>query len=95
MSDIPKSVPAKYMERIRHWDDEREIGNSLIVSLNNGWYWAGIDPFPGNHVAGFDTVRDVVNALRSTAPCNCDECKRSLANRVKIWKPWARLTKFT
>lgn len=82
MSDIPKSVPAKYRERIMHWDDERAIGNSLIVSLSDGWHWAGIDPTPGNHVEGFDNVRDVVNALRSTAPCRCDECKAAIEKGV-------------
>lgn len=77
--DIPKSVPKKYRIRIAHWDDERGIGNSLIVSLKDGWHWAGINPTPGNHVEGFDTVKEVVDELRNTKPCECETCRKALA----------------
>lgn len=78
---IPKSVPKKLRERIQFWDDERGLGNSLIVTLEHGWHWAGIDPYPGMHVAGFDTVSEVITELRATASCNCRECVEELKKR--------------
>lgn len=76
MSGIPKSVPKKYAARVEHWDDERSQGNSLIVSLKDGWYWKAEDV--GVHVRGFDTVKEVIADLRDTAPCHCDECAKAL-----------------
>ena len=35
--------------RIEHWDDERKIGNSLIVTLRNGW---AFDPREREHGDG-------------------------------------------
>lgn len=75
MSSIPKSVPNKYRERIAHWDDEREIGNSLIVSLKDGWRF----PAAECHTEGFDTVRDAIEGLRETQPCDCATCLKALA----------------
>lgn len=77
---IPKSVPVKYRNRIQHWDDERGIGNSLIVSLADGWHWAGIDHYPGNHVEGFDTVAEVIYQLRQTRACDCSDCRLALSS---------------
>lgn len=72
MQNIPKSISAKYRSRIQAWDDEREMGNSLIVSLNPGWYW--MQENEGVHVRGFDTVSEAKSDLRDTAPCKCKEC---------------------
>lgn len=73
MENLPKSVPAKYRERIQHWDDERDIGNSIIVSLNKGFEF-GIDSFECRHVEGFDNVKDAVAGIRNSKPCACADC---------------------
>lgn len=77
---IPKSIPAKYRHRIEHWDDERGIGGALIVSLRDGWHWASIDPIPGLHVAGFDTITGALYHLRDTQPCSCDDCALTVSS---------------
>lgn len=38
---------------VMHVDDEREIGNSIIVTLKDGWFFSND---PGCGVQGFDTV---------------------------------------
>ena len=64
----------KYMHKVQHWDDERSIGNSLIVSLKDGWEF-GMDPFEKCHVEGFDTVSEARTGIRGAIPCECDICK--------------------
>ncbi len=73
--NLPKSVPKKFHQRIEHWDDEREGGNSLIVTLKDGWRF----PVAEGHVQGFDTVREAVNGLRESEPCECGDCRKALA----------------
>jgi hypothetical protein len=58
--------------RILHWDDERSIGNSLIVTLAGGWKFSA-DPLSNEHVRGFDTVKEAMAEVRSAIPCDC--CK--------------------
>jgi hypothetical protein len=72
---IPSYIPKKYQARISHCDDERACGNSLIASLANGWHWAGIYPLGAMHVAGFDTVKEVLAELWDTTKCECPECQ--------------------
>ena len=55
------------------WDDERSIGNSLIVTLKYGWCFE-----PETHVMGFDTVKDAKEAVRDAKPCRCEECVEEL-----------------
>ncbi len=43
------------LPHVMHVDDERKIGNSLIVTLKEGWYFVNE---PGCGVRGFDTVAD-------------------------------------
>lgn len=43
------------LDHIMHVDDERELGNSIIVTLAEGWFFAD-EPDCG--VQGFDTVTD-------------------------------------
>ena len=69
---VPQSVPTKYAARVEHWDDERAIGNSLIVMLKDGWHWP--QDSEGCHTYGFDTVAEAVRGLRKTAPCHCGDC---------------------
>ena len=68
-----RGIAKKYAARVEHWDDERSIGNSLIVTLKPGWYW--LDEGPGCHVRGFDTVAEAKSELRDTVPCLCQECR--------------------
>jgi hypothetical protein len=70
---IPKSVPKKLAVRVLHWDDERSFGNSLIVSLKNGWRFIATEC----HTAGFDTVREAVEGLHDTVPCACVDCAKA------------------
>lgn len=70
MPDIPISVPKKLAERVLFWDDERSIGNSLIVSLKPGWRFINTEC----HTCGEDNVKAMTAQLRATTPCDCDEC---------------------
>lgn len=54
MSKVLNSLLAKPW--IAYIDDERAEGNSIIVSLAKGWYFAD-EPDCG--VRGFDSVREV------------------------------------
>lgn len=58
-------------KKIEHWDDERSIGNSLIVTLVKGWRFEE----RGEHVRGFDTAKDAMAEVRAAVPCDCTECK--------------------
>lgn len=81
MTNIAKSVPLKLRAYIMHWDDERSLGNSLIISLNHGRKFTN-DPFNDSHVLGFDTVKEVVDELRRTVKCECKECLTGLAEEL-------------
>ena len=58
-------------KKIEHWDDERSIDNSLIVTLVKGWRFEE----RGEHVRGFDTVKDAMAEVRAAQPCDCPVCK--------------------
>jgi hypothetical protein len=58
-------------KKIEYWDDEREIGNSLIVTLMKGWRFEEC----GEHVRGFDTKREAMAEVRAAKPCDCEQCK--------------------
>lgn len=60
----------KRHKKIEHWDDERSIGNSIIVTLEKGFRFSE----PGDHVRGFDTVKDAMREVRAAAKCGCAEC---------------------
>lgn len=53
-----------HSKRVRHIDDERAEGNSIIVTLQKHWYWAD-EPDCG--VRGFDTLKDLKQGLKA---CN-------------------------
>jgi hypothetical protein len=61
-------------KRIEHWDDERSLGNSLIVTLIPGWKFSD-DPLMNEHVRGFDTVDEAMAEVRSAISCNCLQCR--------------------
>lgn len=56
--------------KIEHWDDERGIGNSLIVTLKKGWRFED----RGEHVRGFDTKKEAMQEVMAAQPCGCAEC---------------------
>jgi hypothetical protein len=66
---LPKTVQ-KYASKIMHWDDEREHGNSLIITLEYGWCFDE----KGLHCFGVDTVKDAVRDLKTVMPCDCARC---------------------
>lgn len=59
-------------KKVMFWDDERSIGNSLIVTLNKGWRFEE----RGEHVRGFDTVREAKQEVRGSQPCDCSDCTK-------------------
>lgn len=63
---------------IESWDDERAIGNSLIVTLAYGY---SFDPNSHEGVRGFDTVKEArhATALRRIHKCRCEECLDNLS----------------
>jgi len=47
--------------RVEHADDERASGNSLIITLRQGWsFEPGID----NRVSGADTIAEALQMVR-------------------------------
>jgi hypothetical protein len=59
------------LKKIEYWDDERSIGNSLIVTLKTGWRFKE----RAEHVRGFDTKREALAEVRSAVRCDCEQCK--------------------
>ena len=58
---------------IQHWDDERSIGNGIIVMLKYGW---AFEPTGGEHTRGFDTITEArkATAKKQLHRCTCKEC---------------------
>ena len=61
----------KRSAKVEHWDDERDAGNGIIVTLNWGW---GFDR--QEHVRGFDTVMEAKQGVRGAIRCDCAECQK-------------------
>lgn len=61
MSTI-KSLMNVHSKRIAHIDDERNIGNNIIVTLNKHWYWADE---VNCGVRGFDTITELKEGVKS------------------------------
>lgn len=59
---------------IEFWDDEREIGNGVIVTLNYGYSFEPMNEHEG--VRGFDTLAEArhATAKRRVFSCACVEC---------------------
>lgn len=49
-------------ERVEIVDDERSMGNSIIVTLRQGWTFS---PGEDNRVSGEDTVRDALAMVKA------------------------------
>lgn len=59
--------------KIESWDDERGIGNSLIVTLKPGWRFEDL----AEHVRGFDTKSEAMAEVRAAKPCSCAQCTQA------------------
>lgn len=71
----PHYLPSKHKRMVEHWDDERKAGNSLIVTLKDGFYWGLGDE--GEHVRGFDTIREAMDEFVTVKRCYCKSCKKA------------------
>jgi histidine ammonia-lyase len=49
-------------QRVEHVDDERSIGNSIIVTLKQGW---SLDPRQDERVFGADTIKEALDQVRA------------------------------
>lgn len=68
----------KLPKHIRYWDDERGIGNGILVTLTGRCfepYDVGGDGCP-RHVQGFETVTEARagSSIKATFPCLCSLC---------------------
>lgn len=59
--------------RVLAYDDERDIGNGIIVTLRHGWRFDYSDV---SHVQGFDTPKEAKQAIREAIKCSCKDCTR-------------------
>lgn len=57
-----QSLKSIHCKRVSHIDDERNIGNNIIVTLRPCWYWAD-EPDCG--VRGFDTLKELKEGVKS------------------------------
>ena len=53
---------------IAHIDDERDIGNSIIVTLKSGWKFKDGEQ---EGVRGYDTMKDL---RQDTSKANVEQC---------------------
>lgn len=51
-----------HAKRVAHIDDERDIGNSIIVTLHKHYYFADE---PGCGVRGFDTLKELKEGIKA------------------------------
>lgn len=51
--------------RVEIIDDERSIGNGIIITLRQGW---SFDQMADSRVAGEDTLKDALNLLTRAKP---------------------------
>ena len=61
-------------KKVMFVDDEREIGNYIIVTLNYGWRFPDGE-YSAEHVRSFDTVKEVRDGVNKAVLCECAECK--------------------
>jgi hypothetical protein len=57
-----KSLEMFHGKRVAHIDDERELGNSIIVTLHQHYYFADE---PGCGVRGFDTLKELKEGIKA------------------------------
>jgi len=66
---------------IQHWDDERNLDNGIIVTLNRGF---SFEPFEHLGVKGFDTAVEAKEEtkLKNVYRCDCPTCKVAREERA-------------
>ena len=52
-------------ERVELVDDERGLGNGIIVTMKEGWT---MDPIQDNRVFGADTIKEALETVRMARP---------------------------
>lgn len=64
----------KTPKHIQHWDDERSIGNGIIVTLRFGFSFENKRHLG---VKGFDSIRDAIlgTRIKHIYVCDCLQCK--------------------
>ena len=72
----PKRLPKKFHSRVMHWDDERNIGNYILITLDHGWRTEGTDINPNHTICAY-TIKEGVEYVRDAVSCNCKECKEN------------------
>lgn len=73
-------VPRRYRNpKIQFWNDEREAGNGLVVTLHHGFTFD-----EGSHlmVKQFDTIMAAVEAVRDAVGCTCADCAAMVAKQA-------------
>ena len=68
---IPKTLH-RYIETA---DDERSLGNGIIITLRGRAFQDANTQDP-LHVAGFDTWREAAAAIRGADECHCGQCRK-------------------
>lgn len=58
----PRARPGPRHPLVEHWDDERDIGNGIIVTLRPGHVF-----YDDCGVMGFDTLVEARDAVRAVA----------------------------
>lgn len=62
--------------KILHWDDERKLGNGIIVTTKQGWaFEPHADERVALHVKGFELVKDARSKMKCVKRCQCSRCK--------------------
>lgn len=61
------------------WDDEREIGNPIMIGLHYGY---SFEPDEHEGIRSFDTVSEARTGVqkKNVYPCDCNICKRLKTN---------------
>ena len=71
-------MATKYKLNVERDVDTDEPG-VYILNLPRGWRFddgGGFNPRDASHVRGFDTMRDLRDAIKNeVVPCSCDDCK--------------------
>jgi len=61
-------------KRIEVIDDERRVGNSLIINLKDGFRFND----EGEHIFGEDSALEAWESMKRVQPCGCDDCLKAL-----------------
>lgn len=69
-------------KRISHIDDERSLGNSIIITLKDGFCHDlqsnQLGQSDSVHVFGIDTMADLSDEMKKVSRCDCVECCAAL-----------------